>query len=104
VSGAEPELVVEARLEDPGPLLPAPGDQWTIGLMRYAVLRVAAGSYSDDEIFVGHPDADTRAPEFQPGTRHRLELTRDFPAEASLLSPWDVRGRGAWFCLRFQVL
>jgi hypothetical protein len=98
------DLVVEAELLDPGSPVPAPGILHAIGLMRYAVLRVLEGDYEHDEIYVGHSGADLSAPKFRPGARHRLTLSRTFPNAASVLSPFDTRALGAFYCLAFEPI
>ena len=98
-----PDLIIEATLEDSGLPVPDPGE-WTIPLMRYAVVRVLEGEYPHRELYVGHEHADPDAPEFQLGVRHRLRLTPTFPDQASLLTPWDVRDRGAFYCLGFDLV
>jgi hypothetical protein len=98
---ASPDLIVEATLEDSGLGVPDPGN-WTIPLMRYAVERVLEGEYPHRELYVGHEHAHPNAPEFQVGARHRLRLTHTFPDQASILTPWDVRDHGAFYCLGFD--
>jgi hypothetical protein len=98
------DLVVEAELIDPGKPVPALGMLHAIGLMRYRLERVLEGSYVDDELLVGHSGPDLSAPEFQPGARHRLELSREFPEGASVLSVFDTSERPALYCVAFAVI
>ena len=97
-------LVIEAELEDPGRQVPRPGAFHVIGIMRYRVLAVTAGEYPHEHAYVGHGWADLQQPEFQPGARHRLELTPEFPKGASLLNEFDASAEGVYFCTSFAVL
>ena len=97
-------LVVEAELVDPGRQAPRPGPFFIVSIMRYRVLAVLAGEYPHAHIYVGHHWADLRAPEFQRGARHRLELTREFPKGATLLNEFDVSVEGVYYCTAFDVL
>lgn len=98
------DLVVEAELVDPGQSVPARGMLHAIGLMRYRLERVIEGSYEDAELLVGHSGPDLSAPEFQPGARHRLELVREFPEGATVLSTFDTSERPALYCVGFSVI
>jgi hypothetical protein len=104
MSRPAPDLVVEAELRDPGTPVPAPGMLHVIALMRYAVIRVLEGDYEHEEIYVGQSGADLSDPAFQPGARHRLELSRSFPEAASVASRFDTRDVGAFYCLSYVVL
>jgi hypothetical protein len=104
MSGQAPDLVVEAELRDPGTPVPAPGMLHMIALMRYAVIRVLEGDYEHEEIYVGHSGADHSDPAFQPGARQRLQLSRDFPAAASVASRFDTRDVGVFYCLSYELL
>jgi hypothetical protein len=95
VTDAEPDLVVVAVLREPGRAVPAPGDELTLAVMRYEVETVLAGEYPHRDLFV----ADAAAAEFPPGARHRLELSRRLPEQATLLSDHDTRGFGVFYCL-----
>jgi hypothetical protein len=98
------DLVVEAELRDPGTPVPAPGMLHIVAIMRYAVVRVLEGDYEHDEIYVGHSAADLSTPAFQPGARHRLELSRTFPEAASVASRFDTRDAGAFYCVSYEVV
>jgi hypothetical protein len=98
------DLVVEAELTDPGMPVPALGILHAIGLMRYRLERVIEGDYDDDELLVGHSGPDLSSPEFQPGAHHRLELSREFPEGASVLSTFDTSERSALYCVGFTVI
>lgn len=98
------DLVVEAELIDPGKPVPALGMLHAIGLMRYRLERLIEGSYDDDELLVGHSGPDLSSPEFQPGVHHRLELVREFPEGASVLSIFDTSERPALYCVGFTVI
>ena len=89
------ELVVIAVLREPGRAVPGPGDQLALAVMRYEVEQVLAGEYPHRDLFV----ADPAAADFAPGARHRLELTRELPERATLLSDHDTRGFGVFYCL-----
>lgn len=91
----ESDLVVVAILREPGRAVPAPGDELTLAVMRYEVEAVLAGEYPHRDLFV----ADPAAHEFAPGVRHRLELSRQLPKHATLLSDHDTRGFGVFYCL-----
>jgi hypothetical protein len=97
-------LILDAELEDPGRQVPRPGALHVIGVMRYRVLAVVRGDYPHDVVYVGHHWADLALPEFQPGTRHRLELVPEFPAGATLLNEFDVATEGVYYCTSFEVL
>ena len=97
-------LVLEAELEDPGRQVPRPGALYIIGVMRYRVHAVITGEYQHERAYVGHHWADLERPEFQPGTRHRLELSPEFPKGATLLNEFDVATEGVYFCTSFSVL
>jgi hypothetical protein len=97
-------LVLDAELEDPGRQAPRPGALYVIAVMRYRVLAVIEGEYAHDHVYVGHHWADLEAPEFQPGVRHRLELTTDFPDGATLLNEFDVSVEGVFYCTSFELL
>lgn len=98
------DLVVEAELIDPGKPVPALGMLHAIGLMRYKLGRVIEGSYDDDELLVGHSGPDLSSPAFQPGARQRLELVREFPDGATVLSTFDTSERPALYCVGFTVI
>ena len=98
------DLIVEAELIDPGMAVPALGMLHAIGLMRYRLERVIEGSYDGDELLVGHSGPNVSSPEFQPGVRHRLELMREFPAGATVLSTFDTSERPALYCAGFTVI
>ena len=98
MTGPEPDLVVVAVLRDPGRAVPAPGDEFALAVMRYEVETVLAGEYPHRDLFV----ADSAAAEFGPGARHRLELSRRLPEHATLLSDYDTRGFGVYYCLARQ--
>lgn len=100
------ELVVEARLLDPGVPVPRPGYIYAIGLMRYQVLRILEGHSPSEILLVGHDNPDLNDPRFRPGVLHRLRLTRDFPEHASLVNPFGDRlpEEGAFFCKSFEVV
>lgn len=98
------DLVVEAELIDPGKPVPALGMLHAIGLMRYRLERVVEGTYDGDELLVGHSAPNLSAPEFQPGARHRLELVREFPDGATVLSTFDTSERPALYCVGISVL
>jgi hypothetical protein len=99
-------LIVDAELLDVGAPAPKPGATYVIALMRYKVLRVVRGSYKDSLIEVGHDMPDLGSPKFRVGARHRLELTTEFPKQATLLqSPTAVAGKsGIFFCTKFAML
>jgi hypothetical protein len=101
---SDAELIVDARLEDPGRQEPMPGDTYTLSVMRYAVERVVEGDYTHQELFAAHAWADLGSPEFQPGTRHRLWLTREIPPRATWTVDWEPAPGGILFCLRYEVL
>jgi hypothetical protein len=88
------DLIVIAVLREPGRMLPA-GDQLALAVMRYEVEEVLEGEYPHRDLYV----ADPAAADFQPGERHRLELTRTLPERATLLSDHDTRGFGVFYCL-----
>lgn len=88
------ELVVIAVLREPGRILPA-GDQRALGVMHYEVEQVLEGEYPHRDLFV----ADPAAGDFAAGERHRLELTRELPEQATLLSDHDTRGFGVFYCV-----
>lgn len=98
------ELVVDAVLEDPGEPVPDPGDELIIALMRYAVSRIVEGDYPHRKLFAGHARPQLGAPEFEPGVRHRLTLTREFPDHANVLTPPDVGELGVFYCPSFELL
>lgn len=98
------DLVVDAVLDDPGEPVPARGEQWTIAIMRYLVERVVDGEYEHPELYVGHGDLGALDRQLQSGARHRLQLSREFPAEAVYQSSWDLDERGVFYCLRFEPL
>jgi hypothetical protein len=100
------ELIVDAEILDPGLPAPRPGGVYLIPIMRYRVLQVVHGTYPHPEIFVGHDQPDLQAPAFQPGVRHRLHLTRRFPAYASPMNPFrqETHGLGVFFCVSFEVI
>jgi hypothetical protein len=93
-----PELIVVATLRESGRATPAPGDSFTLGVMRYDVEAVLSGDYPHRDLYV----ADESANAYTPGDRHRLELTRELPDEATLLSEYDTRGLGVYYCLGRQ--
>ncbi len=97
-------MILEAELEDPGLQAPAPGSLYVIGVMRYRVLHVLEGSYAHEHVYAGHHSADLSRPEFQPGARHRLHLTPEFPAGATLLNEFDVSTEGVFYCTSFELL
>ena len=97
-------LVLDAQLEDPGPQAPRPGAFHIIAVMHYKVLAVVEGDYPHDHVFVGHHWADLSAPEFQPGARHRLQLTSELPRGASLLNTFDVSTEGVFYCTAFETI
>lgn len=97
-------LVVDALLEDPGPQAPRPGTLYVIAVMRYRVRAVVEGDYAHERLYAGHHWADLTTAEFQPGTGHRLELTSEFPAGATLLNAFDVSVEGVFYCTTFEVL
>ncbi len=97
-------LVLDAELEDPGRQAPRPGALYIIGVMRYRVLDVISGEYAHAHAYVGHHWADHQTPEFQPGVRHRLELTPEFPPGATLLNEFDVSAEGVYYCTAFTML
>ncbi len=105
-SGRQPELVLEAELETPGPQVPAPGHAHVISVSRYRVLRVVHGSYAHPVVLVGHDRADMRSAAFQAGVRHRLELVRQFPPNTSLQQPFasEAGVYGTYFCVAYRVL
>ena len=97
-------LVLEAELENPGRQAPRPGSLYTIGVMRYRVLKVTIGTYSHEHVYVGHHWADLQQPEFQPRTRHRLTLTHDFPQGATLLNEFDIQTEGVYYCTSYETI
>lgn len=97
-------LVLDALLEDPGRQAPRPGALYVIALMRYRVLAVIEGDYPHEHVFAGHHWADLSAPEFQSGVRHRLELTPQLPAGATLLHDFDVGADDVFYCTAFEVV
>jgi hypothetical protein len=97
-------VILEAELEDPGRQAPDPGALYVIGIMRYRVLRVVEGDYPHEHAYVGHHRADLSQPEFQPGARHRLTVTREFPAGATLLNTFDVGAEGVLYCTSFELI
>ena len=99
------ELVLDGELLDPGIPVPAPGDGLSVSVMRYAVLAVVQGSYPHDVVLVAHdPWQDVSG--FTAGARHRLHLSRELPADASLVNPFAAEAPrlGVYFCPRFEEL
>jgi hypothetical protein len=98
--------IVDAELLDTGLLAPRPGDMYVISLMRYQVLQVVQGVYSQAFILVGHAMPDLSAPAFQIGRKHRLQLIRQFPKHASILNKFEHYADGSeiFFCPAFQVI
>ena len=93
-------MILDAELLDPGPPTPRPGFFNVIALMRYRVLAVVEGAYAYPEVHVGHAGA----PAFEPGARHRLHLTREFPEGVNVLGVEQAGPGGAFFCTRYEVL
>jgi hypothetical protein len=104
--GSRGELVIEGELLDTGLPAPKPGDSYIIPIMRYGVLKVVAGQYPHQYVFVGHSMPDLQSPQFRIGARHRMRLTREFPEHSTILNGFDDESRdaGVFFCLSFDPL
>jgi hypothetical protein len=105
-TGSSAQLEIEAELLDTGSLAPKPGDSYIIPIMRYRVLKVVAGQYPHQYVFVGHDRPDLQSPQFRIGARHRMRLTRDFPEHSTILNGFEDESRdvGVFFCLSFDAL
>ena len=105
-TGSRGQLELEAELLDTGLLAPKPGDSYIIPIMRYRVLKVVAGQYPHQYVFVGHSMPDLQSPQFRIGARSRMRLTREFPEHATILNGFEDESRdtGVFFCLSFDAL
>jgi hypothetical protein len=99
-------LIVEAELIELGPEPDLPGDTLSISVSRYALLRVVIGEYLGRVLLVGHRYEDRMSPNFAIGCRHRLELTRRFPTNATLLNSFSRGGAEmpVFFCETMHTL